>query len=55
MEPDDKELLEMHRTMLTIRRFEEEVGRIAEIGEMPGFVHLYVGRGGGGRRGDGRT
>ena len=44
MEPDIKELLEMHRSMLTIRRFEEEVGRIAETGEMPGFVHLYIGQ-----------
>jgi acetoin:2,6-dichlorophenolindophenol oxidoreductase subunit alpha len=44
VEPDDKELLAMHRTMLTIRRFEEEVGRISEEGGMPGFVHLYVGQ-----------
>jgi pyruvate dehydrogenase E1 component alpha subunit len=44
VEPDDKKLLEMHRSMLTIRRFEEEAGRIIEAGGMPGFVHLYIGQ-----------
>jgi acetoin:2,6-dichlorophenolindophenol oxidoreductase subunit alpha len=44
MDPDDKELRAMYRSMLTIRRFEEEVGRINEEGSMPGFVHLYVGQ-----------
>lgn len=44
MTPDDKQLLSMHRTMLTIRRFEEEVGRLSENGTLPGFVHLYAGQ-----------
>lgn len=37
-------LLSLHRTMLTIRLFEERVSREFRTGEIPGFVHVYVGQ-----------
>ena len=43
-------LLEMYRTMLTIRVFEERAQRSSPTGEIPGFVHLYVGEEAVGRR-----
>lgn len=36
-------LLELYTRMLRIRRFEEEVGRLFAQGQLPGFVHLYIG------------
>ncbi len=33
----------LHRTMLTIRLFEQRVAREFRTGEIPGFVHMYVG------------
>jgi pyruvate dehydrogenase E1 component alpha subunit len=36
-------LLWLYRTMLTIRVFEERVAREFRTGEIPGFVHMYVG------------
>ena len=36
-------LLWLFRTMLTIRTFELRVGREFRTGQIPGFVHLYVG------------
>ena len=36
-------LLALHRTMLTIRLFEQRVAREFRTGEIPGFVHMYVG------------
>src|SRR5262249_3631744 len=36
-------LLWLYRTMLTIRIFELRVKREFRTGEIPGFVHLYVG------------
>ncbi len=36
-------LLGLHRTMLTIRLFEQRVAREFRTGEIPGFVHMYVG------------
>jgi TPP-dependent pyruvate/acetoin dehydrogenase alpha subunit len=36
-------LLELYRTMLTIRLFEQRVSREFRTGEIPGFVHMYVG------------
>jgi len=36
-------ILDMYRRMLRIRRFEEEVGRLFRRGQLPGFVHLYIG------------
>ena len=40
---EDKELLRIHRTMLKIRMFEERVAREFRKGDMPGFVHSYIG------------
>jgi pyruvate dehydrogenase E1 component alpha subunit len=37
-------LLDLHRRMVRIRRFEEEAGRLMEAGSIPGFLHLYVGQ-----------
>src|ERR1700704_3565216 len=36
-------LLSLHRTMLTIRLFEQRVAREFRTGEIPGFVHMYIG------------
>src|SRR3989449_10948157 len=36
-------LLSLHRTMLTIRLFEQCVAREFRTGEIPGFVHMYIG------------
>ena len=33
----------LHRTMLTIRLFEQRVAREFRTGEIPGFVHMYIG------------
>lgn len=34
---------EMLRTMVRIRRFEEKLAQLFKRGQLPGFVHLYVG------------
>jgi pyruvate dehydrogenase E1 component alpha subunit len=39
----DTTLLGLYRTMLTIRLFEQRVSREFRTGEIPGFVHMYVG------------
>ncbi len=39
----ESKLLEMYKTMLKIRRFEETVMELFAKGEIPGFVHLYIG------------
>jgi pyruvate dehydrogenase E1 component alpha subunit len=36
-------LLGVYRTMATIRAFEERVAREFRTGEVPGFVHMYIG------------
>lgn len=36
-------LVELYKKLLTIRKFEEAVARLYADGEIPGFVHLYVG------------
>ena len=42
--PVEKEkLIDMYRTMLRIRTFEERVSREFAAGNIPGFVHLYIG------------
>ena len=39
-----KEFLQnLYRTMVRIRLFEEKVGECFLAGELPGFVHLYIG------------
>ena len=40
---EDKELLRIYQTMLKIRMFEERVAREFRKGDMPGFVHSYIG------------
>jgi acetoin:2,6-dichlorophenolindophenol oxidoreductase subunit alpha len=35
--------LALYRTMLTIRLFEQRVSREFRTGEIPGFVHMYIG------------
>jgi pyruvate dehydrogenase E1 component alpha subunit len=40
---DRETLLSLYRTMLTIRLFERRVAREFRTGEIPGFVHMYVG------------
>lgn len=43
--PVTRELvLDLHRRMVRIRRFEESAGKLVESGDMPGFLHLYVGQ-----------
>jgi TPP-dependent pyruvate/acetoin dehydrogenase alpha subunit len=37
-------LLWLYRTMLTIRIFEQRVSKEFRTGEIPGFVHMYVGQ-----------
>ncbi|MCY4019708.1 MAG: thiamine pyrophosphate-dependent dehydrogenase E1 component subunit alpha [Chloroflexi bacterium] len=34
---------DIYTRVLRIRRFEEEVGRLFRQGQLPGFVHLYIG------------
>ncbi|MCS6835437.1 MAG: thiamine pyrophosphate-dependent dehydrogenase E1 component subunit alpha [Anaerolineae bacterium] len=36
-------VLDLYQRMLRIRRFEEAVGGLFKQGQLPGFVHLYVG------------
>ena len=36
-------LLDLHRRMVRIRRFEEAAGKLMEDGKIPGALHLYVG------------
>ncbi len=44
-EPLTAELVrDLHRRMVRIRVFETEAGRLMESGDMPGFLHLYVGQ-----------
>lgn len=43
MAVDDKELISLFRTMLTIRRFEERVSQEFLKGNILGYVHSYIG------------
>ena len=36
-------VLDIYTRMLRIRRFEEQVGKLFAQGQLPGFVHLYIG------------
>jgi len=42
-EISDETLLDLHRRMVRIRRFEETAGKMMEDGKVPGALHLYVG------------
>lgn len=37
-------ILNLYRTMLLIRRFEEKAGQLYGMGEIAGFCHLYIGQ-----------
>jgi pyruvate dehydrogenase E1 component alpha subunit len=39
-----EQLLDLHSTMLLIRRFEEKAGEEYTLGKIGGFLHLYVGQ-----------
>ena len=43
MNLDKKSCLDLYQTMLLIRKFEEKVSQLFAEGEIPGFVHLYLG------------
>lgn len=43
MENDKKLMLSLYETMLKIRRFEEATVKYYAAGDIPGFVHLYIG------------
>jgi len=40
----EEKLLALYRTMVKIRKFEERVASLYASGEIPGFVHLYIGQ-----------
>jgi TPP-dependent pyruvate/acetoin dehydrogenase alpha subunit len=42
--PSADVIRDLHLRMVRIRIFETEAGRLMEGGEMPGFLHLYVGQ-----------
>ena len=45
MFPVSKEpLINLFRNMVKIRKFEEHVSKLYADGEIPGFVHLYIGQ-----------
>ncbi len=43
MQPSSSAILDIYTRMLRIRRFEEQVGKLFAQGQLPGFVHLYIG------------
>lgn len=43
MELTKEKQIQMYRTMVKIRVFEENVGKLFASGFIPGFVHLYIG------------
>ncbi len=40
----DEKLVEIYRSMVEIRRFEEQAGRAYQMGKIKGFCHLYIGQ-----------
>lgn len=42
--PDKDDLLRQYRSMMVIRRFEEEAARYYAKGDIGGFLHLYIGQ-----------
>ena len=49
MSTDKKKLLEMYRTVVTIRQFETMAGEYFAAGQIPGFIHLSIGQEGSSR------
>jgi len=43
VEISNKKLISMYKSMLRLRNFEDRVKDLFAAGEMPGFVHLYLG------------
>ncbi|HCX03136.1 MAG TPA: pyruvate dehydrogenase (acetyl-transferring) E1 component subunit alpha, partial [Clostridiales bacterium] len=43
MKLENEKILNMYENMLTIRRFEEKAQELFAAGDIPGFVHLYIG------------
>jgi acetoin:2,6-dichlorophenolindophenol oxidoreductase subunit alpha len=43
MDIANDKLMDLYTRMLRIRRFEEQVGKLFSQGQLPGFVHLYIG------------
>lgn len=41
--PNTPPVLDIYTRILRIRRFEEQVGKLFAQGQLPGFVHLYIG------------
>src|SRR5262245_51067868 len=41
---DPATLADLYRTMVRIRRFEEQLSVLFKRGRLPGFVHLYTGQ-----------
>ena len=40
----NKELINLYKQMLLIRRFEEKAGQLYGMGSIGGFCHLYIGQ-----------
>ena len=41
--PSKDQMLYMYRKMIEIRQFEEAAGTLYQSGQLPGFLHLYIG------------
>ncbi len=41
--PSKEQMLFMYRKMVEIRQFEEAAGTLYQSGQLPGFLHLYIG------------
>ncbi len=41
--PNKEQMLFMYRKMVEIRQFEEAAGKLYQSGQLPGFLHLYIG------------
>ena len=41
--PTKEQMLFMYRKMVEIRQFEEAAGTLYQSGQLPGFLHLYIG------------
>ncbi len=41
--PTKEQMLFMYRKMVEIRQFEEQAGTLYQSGQLPGFLHLYIG------------
>ncbi len=43
LKPSKEQMLWMYRKMVEIRQFEEAAGTLYQSGQLPGFLHLYIG------------